>query len=99
MPNSTPLTLFPGFLGGSATLVGKPGESQRIFQKAHRLSPDISDEVDALSAKFWEAKKIDELLVLAQVSLELSQKLPQKGGESSHYLNWGQKELATKYFR
>ncbi len=79
---------------------GNLEKAMGLFRKAHRLNPDIIDEVDTLSVQLWEAKKIDELLVLAEVSLELFPKSSRKRVEIARiYLNLGEKDLAIKYFR
>jgi len=53
-----------------------------------------------LGTRLWVSKKIDELLALAEVSLELYPRSTRKRVEIAQiYLSLGKKDLAIKYFR
>jgi tetratricopeptide (TPR) repeat protein len=80
--------------------MGDVERAQVLLRKAHQLSPDIMDEINALASDLWGAKRINELISLAEVVLEL---YPRNAGQRVElarvYLSLGDKENAIKYLR
>lgn len=80
--------------------VGDTARAQALLRKTHRLNPDIMDEIDTLAAELWESKKMNELIALLELVIELYPRNAGKRVELARlYLSLGNKETAITYFR